>query len=46
MQVSQRGRFTERVFPYGEDPDPHFTLANERTFPRLNATAGSSKAGS
>ncbi|GEO93066.1 YidH family protein [Kocuria flava] len=27
-----RGRLTERVLGGGEDPDPRFTLANERTF--------------
>lgn len=32
MQESQRGWFTERIFPDGEEPDPRFTLANERTF--------------
>ncbi|WP_350270930.1 DUF202 domain-containing protein [Brevibacterium sp. CBA3109] len=27
-----RGRIARRMFPDGEDPDPRFTLANERTF--------------
>ncbi|MHC6177847.1 YidH family protein [Glutamicibacter sp. X7] len=27
-----RSRLTRRVFPHGQDPDPRFTLANERTF--------------
>ncbi|MEX3505577.1 YidH family protein [Corynebacterium sp. LK2510] len=30
--MTQRGWFTRAVFPDGEDPDPRFTLANERTF--------------
>lgn len=32
MAQSQRGWFTEWVFPDGQEPDPRFTLANERTF--------------
>jgi putative membrane protein len=28
----QRGRLTERLLPGGTEPDPRFTLANERTF--------------
>src|SRR5699024_10869851 len=27
-----RGRIARRIFPDGDDPDPRFTLANERTF--------------
>lgn len=27
-----RGRVAERLLPGGEEPDPRFTLANERTF--------------
>ena len=27
-----RGRFPQRVFRDGEEPDPRFSLANERTF--------------
>lgn len=27
-----RGRLARRIFPDGEEPDPRFTLANERTF--------------
>ncbi|WP_375295017.1 YidH family protein [Brevibacterium sp.] len=27
-----RSRIARRMFPDGEDPDPRFTLANERTF--------------
>lgn len=27
-----RSRIARRLFPDGEDPDPRFTLANERTF--------------
>ncbi len=30
--VNTRGPVTRRLFPDGEDPDPRFTLANERTF--------------
>ncbi|WP_143342795.1 YidH family protein, partial [Crossiella equi] len=26
------GRWPERVYGVGEEPDPRFTLANERTF--------------
>src|SRR5699024_12319857 len=26
-----RGRFARRIFPDGDDPDPRFTLATERT---------------
>ncbi|WP_026932198.1 YidH family protein [Glycomyces tenuis] len=26
------GRFPRRVYRYGEEPDPRFSLANERTF--------------
>lgn len=28
----ERGWFSRLVFPHGEEPDPRFTLANERTF--------------
>ncbi len=28
----ERGLFARTVFPDGEEPDPRFTLANERTF--------------
>jgi putative membrane protein len=31
VQVS-RGKIAERVVPGGSEPDPRFTLANERTF--------------
>ncbi|AWB84927.1 YidH family protein [Corynebacterium liangguodongii] len=34
-----RGRFTRAVFPDGEEPDPRFTLANERTFLAWTRTA-------
>jgi putative membrane protein len=27
-----RGKIAERLLPGGEEPDPRFTLANERTF--------------
>jgi len=30
--VVERSRFARSVFPDGEEPDPRFTLANERTF--------------
>ncbi|WP_342318674.1 YidH family protein [Corynebacterium mayonis] len=30
--MDERGRFTRAVFPDGQEPDPRFTLANERTF--------------
>ena len=30
--VDERSRFARSVFPDGEEPDPRFTLANERTF--------------
>lgn len=29
---SRRGRLAERLLPGGTEPDPRFTLANERTF--------------
>ncbi|MEE1622557.1 YidH family protein [Zafaria sp. Z1313] len=29
---SERGWFAEKVLPGGSEPDPRFTLANERTF--------------
>ncbi|SDM01365.1 putative membrane protein [Corynebacterium mycetoides] len=35
----QRGWFTRAVFPDGEEPDPRFTLANERTFLAWTRTA-------
>ncbi|WP_344945329.1 YidH family protein [Actinomadura miaoliensis] len=28
----ERGRWTDRLLAEGDDPDPRFTLANERTF--------------
>ncbi len=30
--TDDRSRLAKRVFPDGSDPDPRFTLANERTF--------------
>ncbi|WJY69081.1 YidH family protein [Corynebacterium auris] len=39
MTQQQRGWFTRRVFPDGEEPDPRFTLANERTFLAWTRTA-------
>ncbi|GAB3084806.1 YidH family protein [Corynebacterium aquatimens] len=30
--MSERDWFTRAVLPSGEEPDPRFTLANERTF--------------
>ena len=30
--AQDRGRFPRSVFEQGEDPDPRFSLANERTF--------------
>ena len=30
--MDERSRFARSVFPDGEEPDPRFTLANERTF--------------
>jgi putative membrane protein len=30
--AQDRGRFPRSVFDHGEDPDPRFSLANERTF--------------
>ncbi|CAM3180403.1 DUF202 domain-containing protein [Corynebacterium godavarianum] len=38
-QDTQRGWFTRRVFPDGTEPDPRFTLANERTFLAWTRTA-------
>ena len=35
----QRGWFTRTVFPDGDEPDPRFTLANERTFLAWTRTA-------
>jgi len=32
VSAPTRRRFPERVFSEGEEPDPRFTLANERTF--------------
>jgi putative membrane protein len=29
---ASRGKIAERLLPGGEEPDPRFTLANERTF--------------
>ncbi|QXB19302.1 putative membrane protein [Corynebacterium coyleae] len=37
--MSERGWFTRRVFPDGSEPDPRFTLANERTFLAWTRTA-------
>lgn len=37
--MSERGWFTRRVFPDGGEPDPRFTLANERTFLAWTRTA-------
>lgn len=31
-QGTRRSPLTRRLFPDGEEPDPRFTLANERTF--------------
>lgn len=28
----QRGKIDHFIFPHGQEPDPRFTLANERTF--------------
>lgn len=30
--MEQRSRLAKTLFPDGEEPDPRFTLANERTF--------------
>ncbi|MBD1541891.1 DUF202 domain-containing protein [Arthrobacter sp. IA7] len=30
--VPRRSRFAEKILPGGTEPDPRFTLANERTF--------------
>lgn len=35
----ERDVFTRAVFPDGEEPDPRFTLANERTFLAWTRTA-------
>ncbi|OEY04775.1 hypothetical protein A0K93_06620 [Corynebacterium sp. BCW_4722] len=37
--MSERGWFTRQVFPTGDEPDPRFTLANERTFLAWTRTA-------
>lgn len=37
--MSERGWLTRRVFPTGREPDPRFTLANERTFLAWTRTA-------
>lgn len=37
--MSERGWFTRTVFPTGDEPDPRFTLANERTFLAWTRTA-------
>lgn len=37
--MSDRGWFTRTVFPTGTEPDPRFTLANERTFLAWTRTA-------
>lgn len=39
MSRSDRGWFTRAVFPDGKEPDPRFTLANERTFLAWTRTA-------
>lgn len=31
-QADERSKFARFVFPDGQEPDPRFTLANERTF--------------
>lgn len=36
---TKRGWFTRKVFPTGTEPDPRFTLANERTFLAWTRTA-------
>lgn len=38
-ESAERGWFTRRVFPTGTEPDPRFTLANERTFLAWTRTA-------
>ncbi|MEJ5914539.1 YidH family protein [Pseudokineococcus sp. 1T1Z-3] len=30
--MGERARFPRRVYAHGEEPDPRFSLANERTF--------------
>lgn len=37
--TAQRGWITRNLFPDGEEPDPRFTLANERTFLAWTRTA-------
>lgn len=37
--MSERGWWTSKVFPDGHEPDPRFTLANERTFLAWTRTA-------
>lgn len=37
--MSERGWFTRKAFPTGREPDPRFTLANERTFLAWTRTA-------
>ena len=32
MSAPERSRLAQRLFPDGTEPDPRFTLANERTF--------------
>ena len=32
MSDDERGALTKRLLPDGVEPDPRFTLANERTF--------------
>ncbi|SDS74446.1 YidH family protein [Corynebacterium timonense] len=39
MTQQPRGWFTRQVFPDGDEPDPRFTLANERTFLAWTRTA-------
>lgn len=36
---NERGWWTRTVFPTGKEPDPRFTLANERTFLAWTRTA-------
>lgn len=39
MSDEKRDWFTRKVFPAGSEPDPRFTLANERTFLAWTRTA-------
>jgi len=38
-RADERTAFARRLFPDGEEPDPRFTLANERTFLAWTRTA-------